>query len=136
MIRIEALDERFDFVRHTVAVGVANEENLRARGGDESILVRQQPLHVIDVIREDFALRVAAVLVRIKKLHDARERLLALLRPKRIIEHVRDEAAALRVPCHLDRIEDERLAGDELGFVRAIEFDGFLFLLRRPCLVA
>ena len=124
MLGIEAADERLDEVGLVVAVGVFEEENLAARGGDEAAVVREQALHVVHVVGKGHGLVHAAVAVLVGEELDAgKPRIARIRRAERVVAHVGDEQAAFVIPSGLDGIEHERFGGDELHLIRAVELD-------------
>ncbi len=130
MLRIEALDERPRLVRLAIAVRVLEKENLRACGGDQPAVIRQQSLHVVHVIRKGHRLVHAPVAIFIGEQLNAREpRIARIRRPQRVVAHVRDIHAALRIPRAFHRIKHQRFRGDDLHFIVAIELDALHRLL-------
>ena len=71
MLGIEAVDERFDFISLAIAIGVLQKKNLRAGGGDESAVVREESLHVVHVIGKSDGLVHAPVPIFICEQLDA-----------------------------------------------------------------
>ena len=132
MLGIEAADEGLDEVGLVVAVGVFEEENLAARGGDEAAVVGEQALHVVHVVGKGHRLVHAAVAVLVGEELDAgKPGIAGIWWAERIVAHVGDEQAAFVVPRGLDGIEHERLGGDELDLIRSIELDALHAFLGR-----
>ena len=92
VFRIEAADEGLDEVGFVVAVGVFEEEDLAASGGDEAAVVGEQALHVVHVVGKGHGLVHAAVAVLIGEELDAGEPGIAgIRRAERVVAHVGDE---------------------------------------------
>ncbi len=132
VLRIEAADEGLDEVGFVVAVGVFEEENLAACGGDEAAIVRQQALHIVHVVGKGHGFVHAAVAVLIGEELDAgKPGISGIWRAERVVAHVGDEHAAFFVPGGLDGIEHERFGGDELHFIRPVELNALHAFFRR-----
>ncbi len=124
VLRIEAADEGLDEVGLVVAVGVFEEENLAAGGGDEAAVVGEEALHVVHVVGKGHRLVHAAVAILIGEELDAgKPGIAGIRRAERVVAHVGDEQAAFLIPGGLDGIEHERFGGDELHFIRPIELN-------------
>ncbi len=124
MLGIETADERLDEVGFVVAVGVFEEENLAARGGDEAAVVREQALHVVHVVGKGHGFVHAAVAVLVsEELNAGKPGITGIRRAERVVAHVGNEHAAFFIPGAFDRIEHERLSGDELHFIGSIELN-------------
>ena len=92
VLGIEAADEGLDEVGLVVAVGVFEEENLAARGGDEAAVVREQALHVVHVVGKGHGLVHAAIAVLVGEELDAgKPGIAGIRRAERVVAHVGDE---------------------------------------------
>jgi hypothetical protein len=76
------------------------------------------------VVGKGHGLVHAAIAVLIGEELDAgKPGIAGIRRAERVVAHVGDEQAAFVVPSGLDGIEHERLGGDELDLIRAVELD-------------